>query len=145
LIPIDPALTRLLVWLGMALPAQTQEQMGEMMKAAVRKAEVESFVFTLRCLAADQTLHAAFDLAKYPAPEGGHDTDTACDRLNHLLKNGLEKPVKPAPVKKVVPPPAVVAKPAEKVVKKEAPPAAPAPKIASKKVVVVKKVIKKTH
>ena len=100
LIPVDPALSRLLVWLGLALPNQTQEQMGELMKGAVRKAEVESFVFTLRCLAADQKLNATFDPAKYPPPEGGYDTDTACDRLMHLLKNGLEKPVKPAAAKK---------------------------------------------
>ena len=101
LIPIDPALSRLLVWLGLAVPNQTQEQMGEMMKGAVRKAEVESFVFTLRSLAADQKLHAAFDPTKYPPPEGGYDTETSCDRLSHLLKNGLEKPVKPAAAKKV--------------------------------------------
>ena len=100
LIPIDPALARLLVWLGLAMPNQTPEQMGEMMKAAVRKAEVEAFVFTLRCLAADQKLHATFDPTKYVAPEGGYDTDTAVDRLNHLLTHGLEKPTKPAAAKK---------------------------------------------
>ena len=105
LIPIDPATARLLIWLGLAVPTQTAEQMGESMKAAVRKAEVEAFVFTLRCLSADQSLHAAFDPVKYPAPEGGHDTDTACDRLLRLLKNGLEKPVKSAAPKKLVSPP----------------------------------------
>ena len=117
LIPIDPATARLLVWLGLALPNQTQEQMGEMMKGAVRKADVEAFVFTLRGLAADQSRHVAFDLTKYPAPEGGHDTDTAVDRLNDLIKNGPGKPVKPAPVKKPV---AIVAEPESKPKKKEA-------------------------
>ena len=102
LIPIDPALARLLIWLGLAMPNQTPEQMGEMMKAAVRKAEVESFVFTLRCLAADQKLHATFDPTKYAPPEGGYDTDTAVDRLNHLLTHGLEKPTKSTTAKKVV-------------------------------------------
>ena len=33
LIPIDPAMSRLLIWLGMAMPGQTQEQIGELMKA----------------------------------------------------------------------------------------------------------------
>ena len=101
LIPIDPALARLLVWLGLAVPNQTQEQMGEMMKGAVRKAEVEAFVFTLRCLSADQKLHATFDPTKYQSPEGGYDTDTAVDRLEHLLKHGLEKPTKFTAAKKV--------------------------------------------
>ena len=100
LIPIDPAFARLLVWLGLAMPNQTPEQMGEMMKAAVRKAEVETFVFTFRCLAADQKLHATFDPTKYAPPEGGYDTDTAVDRLNHLLTHGLEKPTKPTAAKK---------------------------------------------
>lgn len=125
LIPIDPALARLLVWLGMALPNQTPEQMGEMMKAAVRKAEVEAFVFTLRCVAGDQSLHVAFDASKYPSPEGGHDTDTAADRLLNLFKNGPEKPIKAAPVKKVVAPPAPVAKAPKPEIP---PPAKPAPK-----------------
>ena len=144
LIPIDPALSKLLIWLGLALPSQTQEQMGEMMKAAVRKAEVEAFVFTLRCLAADQSLHAAFDPVKYPPPEGGYDTDTAVDRLNHLLKNGLEKPVKPTAVKKVVAvpsPPAKPKKPETAVAsKKPAPAKTPA---AADKSAAAKKVVKK--
>ena len=110
LIPIDPALARLLIWLGMALPNQTPEQIGELMKAAVRKAEVEAFVFTLRCVAGDQSLQVAFDASKYPPPEGGHDTDTASDRLTHLLKNGPEKPTKAAPAKKVAANPASPAK-----------------------------------
>jgi hypothetical protein len=120
LIPVDPALSRFLVWLGLALPNQTQEQIGELMKGAVRKAEVESFVFTLRCLAADQKLNATFDPSKYPPPEGGYDTDTACDRVAHLLKNGLEKPVKPAAAKKA----ATAAKTAEKSETTESPKAA---------------------
>lgn len=125
LIPIDPALARLLVWLGLAMPNQTPEQIGEMMKAAVRKAEVEAFVFTLRCVAGDQALQAAFDPVKYPVPEGGHDTDTAADRLASLFKNGPEKPVKPAPVKKVAATPAPT--PAAKTTKVEPPPAAKPP------------------
>lgn len=148
LIPIDPALARLLVWLGLAMPNQTPEQMGEMMKAAVRKAEVESFVFTLRCLAADQKLHATFDPAKYAPPEGGHDTDTAIDRLNRLLTHGLEKPTKPAAAKKVVAAasaPAKESKAAEtkKVASKKAPPAkTPA---AAEKPPANKKAAKKSH
>lgn len=91
LIPVDPALARLLVWLGLAMPNQTHEQIGESMKGSVRKADVEAFVFTLRCLAADQTMQAAFDYTRHPVPEGGHDTETAIDRLTDLLKHGPEK------------------------------------------------------
>ena len=147
LIPIDPALARLLVWLGLAMPNQTPEQMGEMMKAAVRKAEVEAFVFTLRCLAADQKLHVTFDPTKYAPPEGGYDTDTAVDRLNHLLTHGLEKPTKPTAAKKAVAAaaPAKESKGAEtkKVAAKKAPPAkTPA---ATEKPAATKKAVKKSH
>ena len=149
LIPVDPALARLLVWLGLALPNQTQEQIGEMMKGAVRKAEVEAFVFTLRCLAGDQSLNPTFDSAKYPPPEGGHDTDTACDRLTHLLKNGLEKPVKASAVKKVVPVAAEVVKPnkvesaSTKPPVKKVPPSKPS--ATAEKPAAGKKVVKKNH
>ncbi len=141
LIPIDPALARLLVWLGLALPNQTQEQIGEMMKGAVRKADVESFVFTLRCLAADQARHVAFDWTKYPVPEGGHEIDTAIDRLNSLVKNGPEKPPKAVPVK-----PSVVksidGKPAATKSESSKPVAAAKPAIA-KNEVAKKEVVKK--
>lgn len=143
MIPIDGAMSRLLVWLGLTVPNQTLEQMGETMKGAVRKAEVETFVYTLRPLAADQAIQAAFDPAKYPPPEAGYDLDTAADRLTHLLKNGLEKPPKAAPVKKAVAVATPVAKP-----KKVDPPAvkkAPAakPAASTEKAPPAKKVLKK--
>ncbi len=145
MIPIDPATARLLIWLGLALPNQTQEQIGETMKGAVRKAEVETFVFTMRCLASDPSLSPAFDATKYPAPEGGHDTDTAIDRLNDLVKNGLEKPVKAAAAKVAVTKKAVVKKePAKAPDKSHHKPTAPS-KPPEKKAVVAKKPLKKSR
>ena len=114
MIPLDPATARLLVWLGLVMPNQTPEQMSETLKGAVRKAEVENFVYTLRALAVDPRLNPAFDATKYPVPEGGHDTDTAMDRLSNLIKNGPEKAPKPAA-------PKAVQQPVKKVVKKEEP------------------------
>lgn len=146
MIPIDQATARLLVWLGLAMPNQTQEQIGETMKGAVRKAEVEGFVYTLRCLASDQKLQAAFDLTKYPAPEGGHDTDTAMDRLSDLIKNGPEKAPKAAAAKKVppkkdAPAAAAPANPPEKRRVKESAASTP----VDKKTTVLKKVTKKSR
>lgn len=99
MIPLDGATMRLLVWLGLAMPNQTAEQLSETLKGSVRKAEVEGFVFTMRALAVDPRLNPAFDATKYPVPEGGHDTDTAVDRLNTLIKNGPEKAPKPVAAK----------------------------------------------
>jgi hypothetical protein len=105
----------------------------------------------MRCLASDQRLHVAFDLSKYPAPEGGHDIDTAIHRLTELIKNGPEKPSKvaapkPAAAKKVAPKPeekvtAAPAKLAGKPEKKEV----AAPKPVEKKPVAAKKPLKKSR
>jgi hypothetical protein len=89
--------------MGLIPPNQSAEQIGELMRGAVRKAEVESFTSTFRCLATDPTLQLAFDYTKFPTPEAGHDLETTIDRLTNLFKNGVEKPpkvvAKPAPAK----------------------------------------------
>ncbi len=128
ILPIDDASARLLVWLGLATADQSTEDIGESLKAVVRKAEALPFLFSIRCLAADRKLKVAFDPAIYPAPEDGHDSATSIDRLTELFKSG------PATVKakpKVASPvevPAVKAaaktapkKPADKPVAKAAP------------------------
>lgn len=156
LIPIDASLARVLVWLGLIPPNQTPEQVGEMMKAAIRKADVEGVTFTLRCLATDTELRPAFDLTKHPAPEAGHDLDAAVDRLNYLLKHGPEKTSKVAasktpttkvsaakklPLKKAATASGHSSKASEKPHKKEA----DVPKSNLKKSAATKKVAKKNH
>jgi endonuclease-3 len=123
LIPIDTSLSRLLVWLGLAPPNQSPEQTGELMRAAIRKAEVEVFMFTLRCLATDPKLKAAFDATKYPIPEGGYNLEATVDRLNHLYKHGVEKPKASASKAAAKTPPA----PAKKTPAKNAAPASVSP------------------
>lgn len=116
LLPTDDATARLLIWLGLATPEQSAEEIGESLKAVVRKAEALPFLFSVRCLAVDPKLRPAFDPALYPAPEGGHDSGTAIDRLTDLFKSG------PATVK-----PKAKAAPAE-----EAPKSKPATKPTAK-------------
>ncbi|HET6423966.1 MAG TPA: hypothetical protein VFG20_09805, partial [Planctomycetaceae bacterium] len=151
ILPLDDATARLLVWLGLVSPGQSIDEMGESLKAVVRKAEALPFLFSVRALAVDPKLKAAFDPAVYPQPEGGHEPDTAIDRLTELFKSGLSaikakkvepvaskttakpvKPPKPAPpaatAKKPAPAPAKAApvKSAAKTTPKKAPPAKPA-------------------
>ena len=160
LIPIDTALSRMLLWLGLIPPNQTPEQVGELMRAAIRKAEVESLTFTLRCLATDPTLRTAFDPNKYQVPEAGYDVDTAIDRLNHLMKHGPEKPTKAVASKTTTATSAAKPAAAKKVPAKKVAPAAVHPpkttetprkkesetaKHALKKPAVLKKAVKKTH
>lgn len=144
LIPIDTTTARLLVWLGLALPNQTHEQMSETLKGTVRKAEVESFVSTLRCIATDESKMVAFDPGKYPVPEEGHDLESVVLRLTNLIKKGPDKPVKPVPVK-AVKKEAAAATPKEKVSSKavkKIPKPAPA---KDKKPVAAKKTVKKSR
>ncbi len=146
-IPIDDAMAKSLIWLGLVPPNQDAEQMGETLKAVVRKAEVPQFCFSLRCLATDKLVQEFFDPKKNPPPAEGHDGAAVADRLAALYKAAVAKskskaaaakvaPVKPAP-KSVK---GAAAKPAPPAVKKKAPaktekPANPPAAAPAKKVV----------
>jgi len=115
-IPIDESTGRALIWLGLVPPNQDVDQMGETLKAVVRKAEVPLFCFSLRCLATDKLVHDFFDPKKYPAPAEGHDGAAVTERLAELYKAATTKPkAKPAAAK------VVEAKPAAKPEKTEKP------------------------
>lgn len=96
ILPLDDYSTRALVWLGLGTSDQNHDEMGESLKSLVRKAEAHQFCFSLRCLAADPKLKAAFDPQLYPHPEEGYDAGTAMDRLTQLFKKGPAA-LKPAP------------------------------------------------
>lgn len=101
-IPLDDASLRVLVWLGLASPGQSVEEVSESLKGVVRKNEVVQFCFTLRALATDPNWKAAFVPSESPGGNSApHDLSTALDRLNDLFKHGLAAPAKPKPVKPV--------------------------------------------
>jgi endonuclease-3 len=136
LLPLDESSARVLTWLGLSTPGQTADELGESLKAIVRKADALQFCFAVRSLATDPKLSPAFDPAQYPPPDGGYDAHTGIDRLNDLFKTGLSGlKVKP----KAEPPAKAVKKAATKdpvkkaVAKKDKPAAAKAaPKPAKK-------------
>lgn len=123
LIPIDPAMGRALVWLGLVPPGQDIEQMGETLKSVVRKSDVPLFCFSLRCLATDPIVLDDFDPAKFPPPEEGYDGATVADRLAAAYKSGASRArakhsgEKTSTAKKVT---ATHAKPSSATVKKKA-------------------------
>lgn len=101
-IPLDDASLRVLVWLGLASPGQSIEEVSESLKGVIRKNEVVQFCFTLRALATDPKWKAAFMPSESPEENSApHDLSTALDRLSDLFKHGLAAPVKPKPVKAV--------------------------------------------
>lgn len=140
LIPIDESMARTLVWLGLVPPNQDAEQMGETLKAVVRKAEVQQFCFSIRCLSTDRVVHDLFDPKRFPPPDEGHDGAQVIERLAELYKTATSKtkpkaaaakepeakaaakttkaarPKSPTPIKKKVAKPA--AAPVKKVAKK---------------------------
>jgi len=91
LIPLDPAMGRCLVWLGLVPPNQDLEQMGETLKSVVRKSEVPQFCLSIRCLATDAAVNGEFDSAKFPTPEEGHDGAAVTDRLDRLYASGASR------------------------------------------------------
>ena len=90
-IPIDDAMSKALIWLGLVPPNQDSEQMGETLKAVVRKSEVPLFCFSVRCLATDKLLQDFFDPKKYPPPSEGHDGAPVTERLAELYKAATSK------------------------------------------------------
>ncbi|MBS0202242.1 MAG: hypothetical protein JSS49_05025 [Planctomycetes bacterium] len=155
-IPIDDSMARALIWLGLVPPNQDGEQMGETMKAVVRKAEVPLFCFSVRCLATDKLVHDYFDPKKYPPPPEGHDGAPVSERLADLYKAAASKSkAKPSPsakgsaridVKSTAKPsakPAAKASPAAKPA--AAKPAAAKKKPPEKAAAPAKKVVKKAR
>jgi endonuclease-3 len=151
-IPIDDAMARALIWLGLVPPNQDPEQMGETLKAVVRKSEVPQFCFSLRCLATDKSLQEFFDSKKYPPPSEGHDGAPVTERLAELHKAAAKSKTKaaakvvesksvPKSVKGAAAKSAKPAKPATK--KKKAP--ATAAKVPKRAAAPVKKVVKKAR
>lgn len=154
LLPLDESSQRFLVWMGLAAPNQTADQVGDSLKSLIRKAEALQFCFAIRCAAADPKIRVAFDPAKYPHPADGHDPGTAIDRLAELMKSGppqiksKPKAAEPAPVAKPTAKSAAkaakpVEKSAEKPAKKAAAPAKAAKAAPAKKVASAKKPAKK--
>lgn len=145
-IPLDESMSRALIWLGLVPPNQDAEQMGETLKAVIRKAEVPLFCFSIRCLATDKLVRDFFDPAKHPAPAEGHDGAAVTERLADLYKAATSKPKAKPPVAKA-PEPKAPAKPVKAAPAKAAPPpAAAAPKKkAPAKAAPVKKVAKKAR
>jgi len=150
-IPVDESMARALVWLGLVPPNQDAEQMGETLKAVVRKAEVQQFCFALRALATDKLIQDFFDPGKFPPPAEGHDGAAVTERLADLYKQattkskpraaGKAEPKAEAKAESKVDARAKAAKP--KPAAKAA--AAPKKKVASKSAAPVKKVAKKAR
>lgn len=143
-LPIDESMARSLVWLGLVTPNQDAEQMGETLKAVVRKAEVPLFCFSIRCLATDKVVRDLFDPEKHPAPAEGHDGAAVTERLADLYKAATTKTKAKPAAASAKPEPKATAKPT-KAAPKAAPPAAAKKKAAPKAAAPVKKVAKKAR
>lgn len=87
LLPMDESTARALIWLGLASPGTSAEEIGESLKSAVRKAEAELFCSSVRCIATDPRINPAF-VQGTGAGEDGHDAGDSLERLAELWKHG---------------------------------------------------------
>ena len=83
-VPVDTAMKNMLVWAGLALPQQSEDEIGESLKSVVRKAEAASFCAALRSAATDERIADVFAGAKSGSAED-HDPGTAIERLQELF------------------------------------------------------------
>lgn len=89
-LPIDASMKRLLVWLGLADPGQSEDEIGEALKSSVRKADAAYFCQALRKAATDERVKASLPELTEAPPEG-YDPATAIERLQEALSRSPAK------------------------------------------------------
>lgn len=90
ILPIDDAMKHFLVWLGLAQPAQSTEEIGEALKSSVRKSEAPAFCAFLRMAATDERIKSQLPPLE-AAPSDGFDPATGIERLQELLSRAESK------------------------------------------------------
>lgn len=100
-LPIDDSMRALIVWLGLADPNQSVEEIGEALKSSVRKADAALFCHALRMAATDERVVSHLpELTE--APPDGYDPATGLARLQTAWDTKAKpktKPAKTAPAK----------------------------------------------
>lgn len=88
ILPIDDAMKRLLVWLGLAESNQSEEEISEGLKSSVRKADAQTFCLAVRAAATDERVKHAL-----PATDAGssYDPADAIERLQNALNRTTTK------------------------------------------------------
>ena len=68
-LPLDPRMINVAIWLGFVEPGSSADQASDQLKAVVRKNEVAQFCHLIRGIANDESLYdvIAFDVAEEPA------------------------------------------------------------------------------
>jgi endonuclease-3 len=92
-VPIDDAMARACIWLGLADRGSTPEQVSEALKPVVRKPETTQFCNLIRGLATDPKVSREFESVATAPPESDgngspFDLTTAPARLTTLLEKG---------------------------------------------------------
>ena len=85
MVPVDDCMCNAAIWLGLVEPGSTTEQVSDVLKPAIRKADAPLFCHLLRCLASDPRVKKTFDAANRQAPEEGYDVTSAPERLPELF------------------------------------------------------------
>jgi endonuclease-3 len=87
ILPIDDSMKRLLVWLGVVDPGQSEDDISESLKSSVRKADAATFCIAVRMAATDERVQSGLPELTEAPPEGYDPTD-AIERLQALYTRG---------------------------------------------------------
>lgn len=85
-VPMDAAMTRASIWLGLADLGSNEEQASNALRPVLRKNEAPIFCELLRAFGADPKFRRTLEHALASPPEDGFDVNTAPSRLTHLLE-----------------------------------------------------------
>jgi hypothetical protein len=89
-IPLDSSSHEFVGWLGLGTADNLRQAMDDL-RAAVRKADVPTFVHLVHSMASDPTFHGSFRMKPSEKAAGGGDPATAVERLNAVLAGGGKK------------------------------------------------------
>ena len=90
ILPVDDAMKRLFIWLGLGLTNQSVDEIGDSLKSSVRKADAAAFCQLVRMAATDPKILAALP-ALEEMPTEGFDASTAITRLEDAINQKAPK------------------------------------------------------
>jgi endonuclease-3 len=106
-LPIDDSMRLLIIWLGLADPNQSADEIGEALKSHVRKADAATFCQALRMAATEERVALQLPDATEIPPDG-YDPATGLSRLQSLWTSKPKPKAEAKPAKS-----SSTAKPAE--------------------------------
>jgi len=118
LLPVDDRMSNALIWLGLAAPKTSTEDVSNILKSSVRKVDSPLFCHLVRCLVTDPKYSKFFETINKHAPAEGWDLESGVERLDRLFKRGPSAFQKPKKKRETAKPSSKTSKSVKKTTKK---------------------------